>query len=150
MPREWRSLRKRLTGHKLVGVHATTIDNLGPLMTEGVSHKKMASGHGVGKGSGFYIIPTPRGTKDLAKTETSAKFWDPSIVAVYLPEDCQAVDAEEGQTVETLEQESQSNETRRFYIFGTQEGVIPPSLFPQIVLVSKSGCGLDPVWWTPR
>lgn len=127
------ALKQRLTGKKLVGVHATSMENLGSLMTEGVSDSKVDTGHGIGKGRGFYIIPTVRGIPDLTKAEKSAKFWDPSIVAVYLPTDCSRVVARDGQNVQTLEA---ANAGRKcYYEFGAEEIVIPPSLFSQIILV---------------
>lgn len=127
------ALGKRLAGHKLVGVHATTIENLGPLMQEGVSPKKMGSGHGVGKGNGFYIIPTQKGVRDLTKAEKAAKGWGRSIVAVYMPEDCEFVKAKEGENVQTLEGKNKGQ--KYIYLFGEEEAVIPPSLFNQIILV---------------
>ena len=102
-------------------------------MMEGVSGEKMGSGHGVGKGRGFYIIPAKNEIKSLDKAESSAKGWDPHTVAVFLPENCVRIVAQEGETVQTLEQKHKGQKC--YYEFGSEEAVIPPSLFPEILLV---------------
>jgi hypothetical protein len=127
------ALNKRLTGYKLVGVHATTLENLGSLMVEGVSSDKFGTARGQGKGEGFYIIPTPKGIPDLTKGERSAKYWGSFIVAVYLPDDCKLKEAEEGENVQTLEAKNKGE--MYYYTFAQQEIVIPPSLLNKIILV---------------
>ncbi len=128
-----KALRRRLAKHTLVGLHATTAENLGPLMAEGVSDRRVNSGHGVGKGRGFYIIPVAT-IKGVPRAEKSAKGWDPFVVAVYLPRECEARTAGKLDNVQTLEKEKQEGESY-YYTFGDDEAVIPPSLFDQIVLV---------------
>jgi hypothetical protein len=132
--RQLELLRARLAGHKLVGVHATTIENLGPLMVEGVAEDKVDTGHHVGKGRGFYIIPAPRGVFDVTALEESAKAWEPFVVAVYLPEECFMYSAGPLDNVDKLEAENVAKDPN-YYRFANDEAVIPPSLFSRIILV---------------
>jgi hypothetical protein len=127
------TLRKRLADHKLVGVHATTIENLGPLMTEGVSVTRIGTGHGKGKGEGFYIIPSAAGVYDVTKEEASGKAWGAFIAAVYLPRTCMSWSAAPGENVQTLEKQNKGG--GYFYKFGDAEAVIPPAQFDHIILV---------------
>jgi hypothetical protein len=134
--KEWNvqvdALKRRLRGHKLVGVHATTIENLGPLMMEGIAADRIGTGHGKGKGQGFYIIPTMKGVVDLTGGEKSAAGWDPFLVAVYLPKHSMCMPAKSGDNVQTLEEEWGED---CFFKFGADEAVIPPSLFAEVILV---------------
>ncbi|MBV8215243.1 MAG: hypothetical protein JOZ08_18700 [Verrucomicrobia bacterium] len=127
------ALKTSLNKHKLVGVHATNIENIGSLMKEGVSTKRFGSNHGTGKGPGFYTIATPNGIKSLDTAENRAKMWGSSMVAVYLPVECTCVEANEGENVATLEEEYKGKQC--YYQFGKQEAVIPESLFKKIKLV---------------
>jgi hypothetical protein len=128
------AVRKRIAGHQLVGVHATTMDNVGPLMLEGVAALRIGSGHGKGKGPGFYFIPSPGGMKDVAKAEDLARGWGSSRVAVFLPDHCERKVAGDLDTVEKLEANKQQGKDY-FYEFGPAEAVIPAALFSQILLV---------------
>lgn len=124
-------LRGSLSGYTLVGLHATTMENTGPLVREGVSPARFNTGHGVGKGNGFYIIPAQNITAGILR---KAKAWGNHVVAVYLPESAEQEWAAEGDNVQTLEEENEEN-TPRYYMFGDLEAVIPPSLCPEVKLV---------------
>jgi len=128
------SYARMLANMKFIGLHATTTENLGPLLIEGVSKEKFGSGHGVGKGNGFYVIPSNGKVPNLSKLEESAKAWGPHRVAVYLSEDCEPYQTIKGDTVDSLEDENTDHE-KRYYVFGQAEIVIPPSLFGDIKLL---------------
>jgi hypothetical protein len=122
-------LRQSLAGYKLVGFHATTMENAGPLVQEGISASRFNTGHGAGKGQGFYFIPG-----ESKKTITSAKGWGGHVVAVFLPESAEEEWAEDTENVQTLEQ---GNVARKplYYLFGSHEAVIPPSLCGKVKIV---------------
>ena len=126
-------LANRLSGYDLVGVHATRIENMGSLVKEGVSKERFGKNHGVGKGNGFYIIPT-NGTVNKSITDT-AMSWGDHYVAVYLPKGCILQSAMSGENVQTLEEEKDAAE-QCYYRFGAMEAVIPPSLCDKVILVS--------------
>lgn len=130
-----KKLQAKLEGRKLVGVHGTELESLGPLIKEGVSDYRVGSRNNIGKGRGFYIIPTEAtpSKEQLAKAEKSAKYWGKFVVAVYLPEGCEIVDADEGENVQTMEQKYGGENC--YYKFGKEEAVIPPSLFQETILV---------------
>ena len=137
------ALQGRLAGHKLIGISAIkNPESLGPLIKEGVSNAMVGTGHGAGKGRGFYLIPTVitgggfparSGFPTLAKAAKSAGQWGDFVVAAYLPNECRLVSAVEGENVDTLEKEHEGEEC--YYVFGKQEVVIPPSLFGKTMLV---------------
>ena len=124
-------LRSSLKNYKLVGLHATTMENTGALVKEGVSQDRFNTGHGVGKGDGFYIIPASIVTP---KTIKEAKAWGSHVLAVFLPASAEQEWAEEGDNVQTLETQNTKNESL-YYIFGKSEAVIPPSLCSQVKIV---------------
>jgi hypothetical protein len=116
-----------------VGVHATTMEQTGPLVKEGVSTKLFNTRHGFGKGNGFCIIPASGGkvTSGLIK---DAKGWGSHVVAVFLPEAAAASWANDTDNVETLEEDNNDNDPL-YYMFGKSEAVIPPSLCPDVRIV---------------
>jgi hypothetical protein len=124
-------LKSSLSGYKLVGVHATTMENTAPLLQEGVSIAKFNTGHGIGKGAGFYIIPSEIMTKRLI---LSARGWGSHILAVYLPNDAEKQWAGKLDNVQTMERKNTKKE-KRYYMFGKEEAVIPPSLCHLVKLV---------------
>ncbi|MBE1160669.1 DUF4157 domain-containing protein [Dyella acidiphila] len=122
----------RIGSHKFVGLHATSIENIGGLVKEGVSAARFGSGHGVGKGKGLYIIPT---LGNLNKSLRESLFsWGSNYVGVFLPAAARLRSAGDGDNVETLEAAREDNEIA-YYSFGTAEAVIPPSLCDQVILV---------------
>lgn len=128
-----RKLKQELDGYELVGVHATQIESMATLVAEGVSAKRFGSQRGQGKGKGFYLVPVTgrRVNKSLLDTVVS---WGTHVVAVYLPTHYEKVEAEEGQTVQALEQEHKGK--RCYFLFGNHEAVVPPSLCPDVKLVT--------------
>ena len=124
-------LRRSLAGYKLVGLHATTMESTGPLVKEGVSQARFATGHGVGKGKGFYIIPAQRITDNLIK---NTKAWGNHVLAVFLPKSAEQAWATGGDNVQTLEEENVERKPL-YYMFGDLEAVIPPSLCPKVKIV---------------
>jgi hypothetical protein len=126
------AIAARVSGHKLVGLHATRIESTATLVAEGVSEARFDSGHGVGKGKGFYIVPTT-GAVNRSIRETVAS-WGTHAVAVYVPKECQMLRALGGDTVQTLEAENEGG--CFYYQFGAAEAVIPPSVCGRVILVT--------------
>lgn len=120
------SLQERLTSYTFVGVHATTVENVGALIREGISAVKLDTEHHLGKGPGFYFIPA-RSLDKLDSVVKAASPWGPALVAVFMPTGCLAVRAREGQNVTTLEKKH--DKLNCFYVFGKKEAVIPERLF---------------------
>jgi hypothetical protein len=122
-------LRQSLAGYRLVGFHATTMENAGPLVQEGVSAERFGTGHGAGKGEGFYFIPG-----STNRTIRSAKGWGGHVVAVFLPQSARSEWADDTDNVQTLEEQNTDGE-HLYYMFGDDEAVVPPSLCRAIKIV---------------
>jgi hypothetical protein len=130
MERLQAELDQKLHGCKLVGFHATGIENVGSLITYGVSAGKMGSGHGLGKGPGFYIVPVLSGTT-IKSTKQMAMLWG-NLVAVFAPIDIQVFDASDtGENVDELAGEH----ANCMFFYGKDELVIPTNLFSRVLLV---------------
>jgi hypothetical protein len=125
-------LRERLKSHTFVGIHATTVENVGALIREGISTARVGSENQTGKGRGFYFIPA-RSVADVDRSIRSASGWGPTVVAVFMPSGCIAVRAREGQNVDKLEEKQ--GKLNCFYLFGPAEAVIPERLFPLVRIV---------------
>lgn len=103
-----------------LGRHFTTYENVMMLLENGPSALKSGSGNGTGKGAGFYIVPD---SKDpLIK-------WGPVAVRVYMT-DPEIINKD---SVPSGELERIKSE--KIIRYGSDEIVIPPSLFPNIYLV---------------
>lgn len=120
-----------LAGYKLVGVHATRAEALGPLVMYGPSVDKIDSGHHVGKGRGFYFIPFSHAA--VQTTVNNALAWGPFVVAVFLPKKFNPVRADDGDNVATLDAAHPDS----YYVFGDLEAVISERDFARI----KIACG---------
>ena len=125
------ALRSSLAGYRFVGLHATTMERTGSLVKEGVNPALFNTGHGAGKGRGFYIIPAAGVSNKLLKL---AKGWGGHVVAVFLPDSAEEVQAGKLDNVQTLER---ANKARKpfYYFFGESEAVIPPSLCTKVKIV---------------
>ena len=132
---EMQQLRRRLSRHKLVGTHATQMESIGPMILEGPSAARYGTGEGTGKGPGFYIIPAEM--NNASKSAERAQTWTPFVVAVYLPADCQLIDAPEGKGVN--EMEALYGGKRKYYGFAKQEAVIPFSLYNELIVLRDPG-----------
>jgi hypothetical protein len=127
------ALDKRLSGYKLVGLHATRIESTATLVSEGVSKARFDTGHHLGKGKGFYVVPTS-GALNESVRETALS-WGSHFVGVYLPSGVKSILASEGQNVQTLEEVHAGKNV--YYLFGAMEAVIPPSLCDKVLLVTN-------------
>jgi hypothetical protein len=126
-------LKDRLKGHKLVGFHATKKrKNLVGLVKNGVDKNKFDTGHGSGKGSGFYFIPIGKGK--YIKAINAATFWGENLVAVYVPEDWRFLDVENlARTTKELSEDT--DDLTNIYQFAEQEAVIPEKQCEKVILV---------------
>ncbi|AVH73343.1 eCIS core domain-containing protein [Nostoc sp. 'Lobaria pulmonaria (5183) cyanobiont'] len=115
--------------YKLIGVHETRSKNVNSLVANGISSDMMGSGHGLGKGTGFYILPVYN--SNLKKSIEGLR-WGTRFVAVYINQNCTLKRAEDGENMETLENKSGGN--KYYYEFGKLEHVIPESLFGEVKL----------------
>jgi archaellum component FlaC len=79
-------------GYRKIGVHETKQENIGKLVKSGPSTEKLGTGHGLGKGKGFYV--TPVGKKKLSSA-VSGIAYENHFLAVYIHEsviECQSPD----------------------------------------------------------
>lgn len=130
---EIKKINEKLAGYKFVGIHATRIESTGTLVKEGISQDRFDTNHHLGKGAGFYIVPI---NGKMNKGIRDAVFsWGSHFVGVYLPNECQLIKANEGENVQTLEQEYGAGQC--YYSFGKLEEVIPPSLCNRAILISN-------------
>jgi hypothetical protein len=126
-------IKASLEGYKLVGLHATDMERMTSLVQTGINTKMFGKGHGIGKGNGFYIIPTPP-KKQISTILKSAKAWGSHVVAVFLPNSVELESAHDGENVQTLESNKKPSE-QFYYGFGMGEAVIPPSLCKSVKFI---------------
>lgn len=126
---------KSVGDYKLVGVHETRSRNIGSLISGGISADKMNSGHGLGKGPGFYILPVMTGDKLRTATKDPKLRWGTRFVAVYIHKSCTLVKAADGENTVTLERKYEGKKC--YYSFAELEHVIPVSLFDKVILARE-------------
>lgn len=124
------ALEASLSGYTLVGVHATTAENIGGLVKFGPQAAKTGSGNQLGKGRGFYVIPV--GAVSLEKALASAKGWGSHIVAVYIKGE---LVSKPGGSRRVEENVVRDRERGYCYVYASLELVIPEYMYPRIRIV---------------
>ncbi|NEP49511.1 MAG: DUF4157 domain-containing protein [Moorea sp. SIO3C2] len=132
----WPSFPMDTKGKILIGVHQTNPKNLESLVKHGPSKDKMGTGHGLGKGQGFYVSYV--GKKSLS-TVVKAVDYGEGLVAVYLPKKFSPKQmlSSEGNNVTEYEGNSENEKADYYIMSGGSEIVIPERNFKHIKLVTK-------------
>ena len=134
-----RTLSASLAGYRFVGFHGTDAENVGGLIVDGPDVARIASGHDIGKGRGFYVAPVvgPPGEKapgTAAKKE--ARMWGRFLVAVHVADDVPVgshFDDSDGGV--EFEGGGASGSGPEMTYHGSVELVVPEELFGKIKLV---------------
>jgi hypothetical protein len=130
------NFQRKHKGYKLLGVHETTNEKAASLVTNGPAADQVGSGHGLGKGRGFYI--TPIGTKLSVDLD-----YGECIVAVYMIETAERrgsggidnVDQLEKQYVEEFEEPE--DQPCYYVMAGGGEIVIPERCFGLVKMAKE-------------
>ncbi|MFJ3797560.1 hypothetical protein ACIPSJ_14815 [Streptomyces sp. NPDC090088] len=135
-----RTLSASLSGYRFVGFHGTNAENVGGLIIDGPDVARIASGHGIGKGRGFYVAPVvgPPGAKapGTAAAKKEARLWGRFLVAVYVADDVTVGHhADESDGGVEFEDTGASGSGPEMAYHGSDELVIPEQLFGKIKLV---------------
>jgi hypothetical protein len=122
--------------YKLLGVHETTNEKAASLVKNGPATDQVGSGHGLGKGRGFYL--TPIGTKLVVDLD-----YGECIVAVYIKNTAERrgsggidnVDQLEKQYVEEFEEPA--DQPCYYVMAGGGEIVIPERCFGLVKMAKE-------------
>ena len=123
-------------GYKLLGVHETTNERAASLVQNGPATDQVGSGHGLGKGRGFYL--TPIGTKLVVDLD-----YGECIVAVYIKNTAERrgsggiddVDQLEKQYIEEFEEPA--DQPCYYVMGGGGEIVIPERCFGLVKMAKE-------------
>ncbi|MEV6765890.1 hypothetical protein AB0N16_35715 [Streptomyces sp. NPDC051105] len=135
-----RALSQALSGYRLVGFHGTNAENVGGLIVDGPDVARIATGHGIGKGRGFYVAPVvgPPGGKSpgTSGAKKEARMWGKFLVAVYVADDV-PVGEHHDETEDGFAFESDGSASGEpvMTFHGSDELVVPEELFGKIKLV---------------
>ncbi|MER5530533.1 hypothetical protein ABT075_39170 [Streptomyces sp. NPDC002677] len=135
-----RALSRTLSGYRLVGFHGTNAENVGGLIIDGPDVARIATGHGIGKGRGFYVAPVvgPPGGKSpgTSGAKKEARMWGKFLVAVYVADDVQVGEHyDESDDGFAFEGGGSAAGEPVMTFHGSDELVVPEELFGKIKLV---------------
>jgi hypothetical protein len=135
-----RALNQTLSGYRLVGFHGTNAENVGGLVIDGPDVARIATGHGIGKGRGFYVAPVvgPPGGKSpgTSGAKKEARMWGKFLVAVYVADDVSVGEHyDESDDGFAFESGGSASGEPVMTFHGSDELVVPEELFGKIKLV---------------
>ncbi|MFF9815224.1 DUF4157 domain-containing protein [Streptomyces sp. NPDC014006] len=137
-------ITQSLSGYRLVGFHGTHVESIGSLIAHGPDAEKFGKGAGTGKGNGFYVAPVvaPAGksASGSGAAKKEARQWGGFLVAVYVREDVEVVEAsggsDDGFAFESGSESGAADAAGPVMTYhGSDELVIPEELFGSVRLV---------------
>ncbi|MEU3838705.1 DUF4157 domain-containing protein [Streptomyces sp. NPDC028635] len=137
-------ITQSLSGYRLVGFHGTHVESIGSLIAHGPDAEKFGKGAGTGKGNGFYVAPVvaPAGksASGTGAAKKEARQWGGFLVAVYVREDVEVVEAaggsDDGFAFESGSESGAADASGPVMTYhGSDELVIPEELFGSVRLV---------------
>jgi hypothetical protein len=131
----WNEFPETFRDLKKVGVHETKGENVDSLIANGPSPVKLGTGHGLGKGPGFYVSHV--GQRTLYNAIKGISYGE-RFLAVYVPSDLMAIRSTSEQTNNTdVLDKTHGGEFCYYVMSGGSEVVIPVRCFGLITLVSN-------------
>jgi hypothetical protein len=130
----WKEFPEVIRGFRKIGVHETTAENVRSLVQAGPLSAKVDSGHGIGKGRGFYV--THVGEKTLYNAVKAIAYED-NFVAIYVPTAMQRLQSPDEESNNVAELDRIYGEQMCYYVMsGGTEVLIPERCFHLVKAVA--------------
>jgi hypothetical protein len=132
---DWKSFPEAKNGYIKLGVHETRAEGTRSLVVSGPSAERFGTGHGLGKGRGFYV--THVGQKLLRSAIKGMAYFN-NFVVIYVPASWPAIQSPDEQSNSVAHLDKTWRGTFCYYVMsGGSEIVIPERCFPFVKVVAN-------------